>query len=203
MFASIFCAVLVAQSQDFTDEQILQMGRSRWFEVYTQENGDSTAGMSQAEWTWAAVVGRKNDRAIARLPKAKGQGWITFRKDLRTFGDHALDLEYYSSGGGTIFNIFGSSRAASTEDLIDQLLRNAVPASKPITPSKVQDQLKKFLKANAQGGFTEDHRAEIRRLSALLPKSLDRVLNFAKRRPAAQSRGILNFVNDCLDDERF
>jgi hypothetical protein len=121
-----------------TDAEILALGQSAWFDYYTapERGGDSTAGMAEAYELYATAAQRRN----AALPDPHGLRPLGPLLD--SFGEHALNVAYHMSGGGTMWIPMYAQADCDVEEVVYGLLGGSgQPAAAPATTGLVSRDL--------------------------------------------------------------
>jgi hypothetical protein len=127
-----------------TDAEILALGQSAWFDFYTdpERGGDSTAGMAEAYEIYATAAQRRN----AALPDP--HGLRPLGQLLDSFGEHALNVAYHMSGGGTMWIPMYAQADCDVEEVVYSLLGGSgQPAAAPATTGLVSRDLQELDRA--------------------------------------------------------
>ena len=135
--------------QGKTPEQVVQMGRDKWFKFFTGKVGDSTASMSGAERLYGDSLKYVNDKTIVKLPKAKRDAIGRLRQQLDTFHTELINLGDMLSGGGTMWNPVYAGVLADNEEAIAVFIGRAKPIKHGSTPEAAINLLDRYLDANA------------------------------------------------------
>jgi len=111
-----------------SNAQIVKMGRTGWYNLYTKKMGESTMAMVSAESLYADARSEANDRLLktksAGLQKAVPQ----FRKVMQSALNDAISIGTAMTGGGTMWNVTSASTAADVEDIVFGMLQ---PSARP------------------------------------------------------------------------
>lgn len=105
-------------------EQIVAMGRDKWFAAYTKKHGEHTRGMCDAETTYGDALKNLNDRALRRLPAARRAFLESARYHCKQIALRGHEVGYAITGGGTIWNPMFASIHPSVEMLIAESIVN-------------------------------------------------------------------------------
>lgn len=128
--ASLGLQVEKADYMGKTPEQVVAMGRSVWFKAYTGKFGDSTMGMANAEYVFGDALKRVNDRKMAKLPKARREALLAYRKELLGFAADAHRIGELVSMGGTMWRNFDSTIPADVEEIVAEAFSGEFDAKK-------------------------------------------------------------------------
>lgn len=135
--------------QGKTPEQVVQMGREKWFHFFTGKVGDSTAAMSGAERLYGDSLKFVNDKTIVKLPKAKRDSIGRLRQQMDTFHSELIYLGDMLSGGGTMWNPVYAGILADCEELVAVFIGRSKPVKHGSTPEAAINLLERYLNANA------------------------------------------------------
>lgn len=186
--------------------QILAMGYDKWFKLYTGKYGESTAGMVTANDVYAACLGKATDAKIARLPQSTRVVMQGLRKPMLRFVQAMIDCGYQTTGGGTIWALFGSSANVELEQTLASIVKG--PKSGP-SIAKLQAEIKgKLAKARKN---VEANRKDIESFQeggyktavAALDKGeemLAQIVSLAKKLKPMQASELLKFCSRMADD---
>ena len=105
-------------------EQIVAMGRSKWYKAYTDKYGESTAAMCDAENTYGDALKNLNDRALKRLPAPRRAFLESTRYHCQQIALRGHEVGYALTGGGTIWHPIFSGIRANVEELIAESIIN-------------------------------------------------------------------------------
>ena len=112
-------------------EQIVAMGRDKWFAAYTKKYGESTMAMCEAETSFGDALKNLNDRALKRIPSARRAFLESARYHCTTVAVRAHEVGYAITGGGTIWRPFFAGIKPNVEQLIaDSILNKPLPMIK-------------------------------------------------------------------------
>lgn len=125
-----------------TPEQIVAMGRSKWFDAYTKKYGLSTVDMADAEYKYGDALKSLNDRAIPRLDKKRGDWLKSMRKEIQGFSYSAHTVGEIIAGGGTIWRNINSTIHPDIEELIaDSIKKKPMPSMKMMSYKMMMSEL--------------------------------------------------------------
>lgn len=123
-----------------TPDQVVKMGRSKWFDAYTKKFGDSTLGMAYAEYVFGDALKQVNDRKIAKLPKARRDAMLAYRKELLGFAADSHRIGELVSMGGTMWRNFDATIPADVEEILAEALSGRFDAKKSASVAAVERQ---------------------------------------------------------------
>lgn len=136
--------------QGKTPEQVVQMGRAKWFTYFTGKVGDSTAAMSGAERLYGDCLKFVNDKTIVKLPKAKRDQIGRLRQQMDFFHSDLIYLGDMLSGGGTMWNPVYAGILADCEETVAVFIGRSKPFKHGSTPEAAINLLDRYLDANAE-----------------------------------------------------
>lgn len=146
-----------------TPDQVVRMGRTKWFEAYTKKFGDSTLGMAYAEYVFGDALKQVNDRKLAKLPKARREAMLAYRKELLGFAADSHRIGELVSMGGTMWRNFDATIPADIEEIIAEGLAGRFDTKKSASLAAVQrefarsgERLKKGAEALDQMAMDEE-----------------------------------------------
>jgi hypothetical protein len=105
-----------------TPQQVVAMGRQKWFDFYTASQGDSTMASVDAERTFATCLASITNTKITKLPKAKQAELAHLRDLMRATGVKVIECGMALTGGGSIWNLFGASQEVDVEETMADLV---------------------------------------------------------------------------------
>lgn len=143
-----------AQSETFgkTANQIVALGRTKWFEFYTAKAGESTLSMASAERIFGESLRSLNNSRLRRANSAVQQITKKLRPLLTDLGGKMIQVASALSGGGTIWTPVRAGLLADVEEVIDFLLGNRREKITSVTTAEISNQLDHVvsqLKSNA------------------------------------------------------
>ncbi len=202
---ALTCAV--AQSDDqlgMSDDQIIKLGKQRWYEKFVAKNGESTAGMSEAHQIFARVLKRRNDRLALKRSFAERKRMHDLRVKLRAFGEKMLAAGEGMSGGGTMWIPVYSSNAADAEEALYAVISNSGTMSKT-KETDVVDQLTALAtkvdakKADFDSLGNENYSYEsIKKNLAGAQNEWNEVVAVSKELPAPAAAGVYAYCYDTI-----
>lgn len=143
---------------DKSDAQIMAMGRLKWFEYYTQKQGDSNAAMRTAENTYGEVLKRANDRLIAKAQVRVRTDVKEARERLTRVGMLVLELEECYNGGGTMYQVARATIQPDVEEIVSFMLTGTGKRAPLRTAAEVNKRLERFTQ------FVESNRQQFDRV---------------------------------------
>jgi hypothetical protein len=144
-------------------EQIVAMGRDKWFAAYTKKYGDSTMAMCEAETSFGDALKNLNDRALKRVPSARRAFLESARYHCTTVAVRAHEVGYAITGGGTIWRPFFAGIKPNVEQLIaDSILNKPLPMIKMKSIESRYEELE-AMKTRALGEMTEESGSELKK----------------------------------------
>lgn len=142
-----------------TPEQILAMGRKKWFDFATRANS-SNQNMALAEQTWTWVVVQHCDERFRVDPSERRRDASWVHHWLQVYREEMMEVGSILSGGGSMWLLTSASTSADVADLYRALLE---PARIPLVPATtVQDVKREIGKIRAT---IRSRKAEINRRS--------------------------------------
>ena len=124
-----------------TWQQIVAMGRTKWYEFFTSRAGESTLGMSRAEYLFGTSLLQHNDSKIKKTSSALRSQIVALRKPLQRFAESLIDVSSAFTGGGTMWTPVRAAVLANTEEVVSYLLGAKNPKAKPTKTSEITNQL--------------------------------------------------------------
>jgi hypothetical protein len=183
-----------------SDEDILAMGQSAWFEFYTSRAGDSTMEMVNALEVYTAAAKRRNET----LPQAHfNVGEL--RRLLGEYANTAVGLSYNIAGGGTIWTLVGAGASCDIEEVIFAILGGDAPPAEPTTTGEVKRGMeylgKQIEDLHADPDATYFHYVEGVADLAKLRTQFDAIAKLAAGLDRANSDRVLALCNGLLAGE--
>ncbi len=105
-------------------EQIVAMGRDKWFAAYTKKYGEHTRGMCDAETTYGDALKNLNDRALKRVSTERRQFLETARYHCKQIALKGHEVGYAITGGGTMWHPIFAGVHPNVEELIAESIIN-------------------------------------------------------------------------------
>lgn len=134
-----------ADLQGKTPDQVVAMGREKWYGYFTSKVGDSTAAMSGAERLYGDCLKLINDRIIVKMPKAKRDLIGRLRVQLYRFDDEAVRLGEILTGGGTMWNPVYAGLQADCEEAVSVFIGRSKPRKIQVEPEEAISFLDRYL----------------------------------------------------------
>lgn len=175
-----------ADLQGKTPDQVVAMGRKKWFGYFTTKVGDSTAAMSGAERLYGDCLKHSNDKAIVKLPKARRTLIGRLRVQLYRFDDEVVRLGEILTGGGTMWNPVYAGLQADCEEAVRVFIGKSKPRKTSVEPEEAIGFLDRYLDKVAddirEWGETEYRSvAKAKAKVALLRKTLSELEDTASK----------------------
>ena len=202
---------VVAAGQDLKEThgkanaQIPAMGYEKWYDFYTGKEGETTYGMSRANYFYASALKWSNDRAATKLSSALQAQIRTLRPLFVKLNETTLRIGRAFSGGGTMWTLIGSSQDVTLEETVQALVKGS-KSKAPMVVSKVEREMDVLQKEISSHEETEWNK-EFKRSDVL--KWLDecrslfrRVVAVAKKLNRSRSDHVLAFCLDCIEVAR-
>jgi hypothetical protein len=201
-------AIGIAQAQDLketygkTNAQILAMGYDKWYDFFTSKAGETTQGMAQTGYKYAAALRWRNNGLEAKLPAARRKTISRLRTAIDDFGTSVIQVERALNGGGTLWFITFSSNAMDVEQTIYGLVGGKVKPAKPIVVSMVTKELatleSEFKAASPDAWKFEFRKEDTAKRLATAKKSFEIIVNIAKTLDRAKSDLLLTYCRDAI-----
>lgn len=128
-----------------TPDQVVAMGREKWFSYFTGRVGDSTAAMSGAERLYGDCLKHSNDKVIVKMPKEKRDLIGRLRVQLYRFNDEAVRLGEILTGGGTMWNPVFAGLQADCEEAVRVFIGKSKPRKISVEPEEAISFLDRYL----------------------------------------------------------
>ncbi len=144
-------------------EQIVAMGRDKWFAAYTKKHGEHTRGMCDAETTFGDALRNLNDRALKRLPSARRAFLESARYHCKQVAMRGHEIGYAMTGGGTMWHPIFAGIHPDVEELIaESIVNKPLPMIKMRSiESRYEEMDAIFKKASAE--MTEESITEFKK----------------------------------------
>lgn len=121
-----------------TPEQVVKMGRDDWFDYSMKHTHQTNADMSIAEITYGEAMMKVNDKAMARLPKARHDWLLQMRKACRDYSVAAYDMGMSISIESHLWSLDRSRMGGDIEELIRDCI-HPKKSSKTVSASFERD----------------------------------------------------------------
>ena len=144
-------------------EQIVAMGRDKWFAAYTKKHGESTAAMCDAETTFGDALRNLNDRALRRVPASRRAFLESARYHCTQVALRAHEVGYAVTGGGTIWHPIFAGIKPNVEQLIaDAIVNKPMPMIKMKSIESRYEELSVMTK-RASEEMTDESKGELKK----------------------------------------
>ena len=144
-------------------EQIVAMGRDKWFAAYTKKYGEHTRGMCDAETTFGDALKNLNDRALKRVPASRRAFLESARYHCKQIALRGHEVGYVMTGKGTLWHPIFAGIYPNVEELIAESIVN-----KPMPMIKMKSIESRFEEMDAtfktaSGDMTEESITEFKK----------------------------------------
>ncbi len=185
-----------------SDAEILKMGPDGWFKTYTAQNGDSTAGMVQAQTTYSDAERRRNNSILRRKPRPVLERGIALREALSQYAIAMIGATETLSGGGTVWQLSYAGIPHRVEELIYQWLTGVKLLGTQTTPAVVRTTIKKSrVFARTTNVYDKKWRGEALEKMQRAEGYFSRALEQAVSLPQRDYDRVLRFCLDYADVE--
>ncbi|MCU0317048.1 MAG: hypothetical protein MUC92_10695 [Fimbriimonadaceae bacterium] len=173
--------------------QVAEMPYAEWMEyVSTQEDGNSTLGMTFAMGFYRESLQKKNDQTMRSWTPSRRGAMTNLRQNLRDYSAALRKSDYILSGSGSMYLIFIQNSQAESEILIQQLVTGKLPSA----PRRVVSDVTKVLDLRTPPIRSHENVEERRELFTSLREArghFDQIVALLRTRPRAESDLVLEW----------
>lgn len=189
-----------------TMQEVVEMGRDKWFEFYTEHRGESTAAMSEAEQTYGACLTYINSLKIEKLDRDQQRWYDQLRAQLAIGEEKSVTCAYAISGGGTIWTPVMAGSTADVEEVVQDLLtpRREMPKAKQtvfwqkLTAAFDRvDKAEEFL--NSENNVTDVTHAEAYQMVRDIERAFSNTVPLIRNKPQAERERVMSAFVQMLE----